>query len=146
MSFSNAHKCCFLPQGSLKTVFLNVSYDLLLPIPLDLHSLSFSLLLKYFISINPCSLNHNFKFSLQMFWYALVLICDLLLNIVGSGVIRKSSKNFYEAGVPRSKNNVLTLWKWHFLLICKFLNDNVETAFWKVRQTVGNCLPQKEAF
>ena len=29
----------------------------------------------------------------------------------------------------KSKTNVLSLWKWHFSVFCKFLSDEVETVF-----------------
>ena len=43
-------------------------------------------------------------------------------------------KNFLENGFGAtltSKTNVLSVWKEHFSVFCKFLSDEVETVFWE---------------
>ena len=43
-------------------------------------------------------------------------------------VIGSILENGFEAKL-KSKTNVLSLWKWHFSVFCKFLSDEVETVF-----------------
>ena len=62
-------------------------------------------------------------------------------------------ENSFE-GTLSSITNVLSVWKGQFSVFCKFLSDEVETAFWeneekhskveteKVRQSVQNYLNQ----
>ena len=44
--------------------------------------------------------------------------------------IGSSLENVFEATLS-SKTNVLSVWKKHFLVFCKFLSDEVETVFWE---------------
>ena len=41
-----------------------------------------------------------------------------------------------------SKTHVLSAWKTHFSLFCKFLSEKVETILWEVRQSLQNNLNQ----
>ena len=45
-------------------------------------------------------------------------------------VIRTFLGNSFEATLS-SKTNVLSVWKGHFSVFCKFLSDEVETIFWE---------------
>ena len=45
-------------------------------------------------------------------------------------VIRSFLENGFE-GTLSSKTNVLSVWKMHFSVFCKFLSDKVETVFWE---------------
>ena len=50
-------------------------------------------------------------------------------------------ENGFEATLI-SKANVLSVWKNHISAFCKFLSEEVETAFWKRRQNVRHYLNQ----
>ena len=45
--------------------------------------------------------------------------------------------NFLENGFGE-KTNVVSIWEKHFSFFCKFLSDNLETIFEKVKQSVQN--------
>ena len=47
-----------------------------------------------------------------------------------NSVVGSLLENGFEATLS-SKTNVLSLWKKHISAFCKFLSDEVETAFWK---------------
>ena len=59
-------------------------------------------------------------------------------------VIGSFLENGFEATL-RPKTHVLSAWKRHFSLFCKFLSEKVETIFWEVRQDLQNNLNQNLA-
>ena len=64
--------------------------------------------------------------SFQNYLNKMLAIGSSLENVFEANL----SSNVFEATLS-SKTNVLSIWKKHFSVFCKFLSDEVETVFWE---------------